>query len=286
MFRWMVSRPALFVAGITAGVFGSHHFTASSKTSEIKQVVAKATNKVAPKEAATLVKFEPLPEANDKVKRLQITRIAGVANPLSSAERVAVAKIPVVKISEARRASTGRASIGMQANPVVLRELARNIQTELARVGCRSVAASGRWDSRTVRATAKFLSNRNALLPSDRPDVVLLTMLRGYQGSGCGLVEHQAIANRVPIGAASQPVTIRSASLPAAAYATGTYAGAAQAINTDMATPLQPVGRRAVLSKTRPKSQQSNRSRPTSHSRRKKRQSWRQKVHYGNGLDG
>ena len=278
MFRWMVSRPALFLAGLTAGVFGNHQFTASGNSSETERVVAKATEKVAPKEAATLVKFESLPEANDSPERLLIPRITGVASPGLSADRGAIPKTAAVKVPELRRAS-----IGGQTNPVVLRELARNIQTELARIGCRSVTVSGRWDSRTVRATAKFLSNRNALLPSDRPDVVLLAMLRGYQGSACGLVEHQMTTNRMPLGAERQPVTIRSASLPAATYATGTYAGVAQTITTDDAEPLQSVGRRAAQSKPRSKSRRSNRPRRASGSRRKKQLSWRQKVHYGYG---
>lgn len=64
--------------------------------------------------------------------------------------------------------------------------LARDIQKELRRVGCPIGAIDGDWGERSRSAMTRFVTNANASLPVDRPDVALLALLRNYRGNQCG----------------------------------------------------------------------------------------------------
>ena len=104
--------------------------------------------------------------------------------------------LPVADISDIKRASSqrwtlrivdpyesGSAKGGYQTNGPAL---ARRIQNEIRRVGCGAVKVTGYWNKRTKAAMARFVANRNAALPTDKPDVVLLSLLRTYKGNACG----------------------------------------------------------------------------------------------------
>ena len=78
--------------------------------------------------------------------------------------------------------TTQKAPAGEEAR----RELVRDIQKELKRVGCYDGEASGHWSHTTTRAMATYVGGSNASLPVDKPDVALLAMLRAEAGSnGC-----------------------------------------------------------------------------------------------------
>lgn len=292
MFRWMVSRPALFASGVIAGIWGTHHFGISQPGPEVEPVVATATKAVSPKTAEAAQRFEPLPETDDNAEHLPIQRIAGVSvverNPQQvgdkgRGENSVVAVVPV----SAGTPKVGRAHVVAETNPVAMRALARSIQRELVRAGCRSVSISGRWDSRSVSASAKFLSNRNALLPSDHPDVILLSMLRGYQGGECGLAEQERTTGAQVATGVAQPVTIRSASRPpGGTYVAAIQGGAesGQSLDTPAGSPLP--GAAEADATPRPTSVRSTRRRSSSKARaRSPKQNWRRKF-FGNGLDG
>ena len=61
----------------------------------------------------------------------------------------------------------------------------RDIQRELRRVGCYHGEIDGAWGPGSQRALAAFLERVNSALPTTAPDLVQLTLLRGYTGSGC-----------------------------------------------------------------------------------------------------
>ncbi len=66
--------------------------------------------------------------------------------------------------------------------------LAKSIQRELKRVGCSTkIYAHGYWDKTTRAAAVRFVRNRNSAIPTNSPDVALLSMLQNYQGSQCGV---------------------------------------------------------------------------------------------------
>lgn len=66
-------------------------------------------------------------------------------------------------------------------------ELARNLQSELKRVGCYFGAVDGDWRGASKRAMTSFLQQVNATLPVEVPDYILLTLIQGHVGKACGI---------------------------------------------------------------------------------------------------
>ena len=65
-------------------------------------------------------------------------------------------------------------------------ELVRNLQRELKRVGCYPGDVDGDWGVGSRRAMSSFTERVNASLPVEQPDFILLTLLKGHQGTACG----------------------------------------------------------------------------------------------------
>jgi hypothetical protein len=64
--------------------------------------------------------------------------------------------------------------------------IGRELQKELRRVGCYEGELNGAWTTSTRQAMKAFMDRVNASLPTDEPDSILLTMVRGYQDRVCG----------------------------------------------------------------------------------------------------
>ena len=64
--------------------------------------------------------------------------------------------------------------------------LARELQRELARVGCYDGKINGAWTTSTRQAMKAFIERVNAALPTHHPDAVLLTLVKGHSGKACG----------------------------------------------------------------------------------------------------
>lgn len=65
-------------------------------------------------------------------------------------------------------------------------QLTRNLQHELRRVGCYDGEINGVWNAASRRAMKAFTERVNATLPLDRPDHILLTLVRGHAAEACG----------------------------------------------------------------------------------------------------
>jgi hypothetical protein len=63
--------------------------------------------------------------------------------------------------------------------------IGRELQKELKRVGCYEGELNGAWTTSTRQAMKAFTDRVNASLPTDEPDGILLTMVRGYQDKVC-----------------------------------------------------------------------------------------------------
>ena len=68
-------------------------------------------------------------------------------------------------------------------------KLVVDIQQQLKRVGCYWGRANGAWNNSTREAMRTFTSNTNAALPVDKPDYLLLSLLKQNGGRSCGIVE-------------------------------------------------------------------------------------------------
>lgn len=168
-----------------------------------------------------------------------------------------------------------------------MRELTREIQQELYRVGCYSATVSGKWDHRTVKASAEFVANRNAMLPAERPDVVLLSLLRSYQGSSCGLTCSNAAGadpqcGKPEVAATKTPVL---AALPLEADAAPLPSNYSTSLETaELTESARPPATPRLVTRPPARSVTRQPRRRRTAPRRKKRVSWRQKV-YGYGSD-
>ncbi len=66
------------------------------------------------------------------------------------------------------------------------RELVRDLQRELKRVGCFEGEITGAWGSSSKRAMTAFTERVNATLPLEEPDYILLTLVQGHPAQACG----------------------------------------------------------------------------------------------------
>ena len=282
MLRWAVAGLALFSVGMAAG--GLVHHQLMSAPSPDARALTQTDASAAPAAVAlekpvvpalpaveTVVAHEPTldrVEDNNLIKPVVAMRpsvgevlIAAVKpDQQSQAERVAPVQRAEVTIARVRTTNST-----LRDNPIVQRELTRDIQQELYRVGCHSVVVSGRWDARTVKASTKFVANRNAVLPADRPDVILLSLLRSYRGGDCG--KSQQVASTGPNLIAP---AVNSA-------AVGSPAAVAQPGTGPVIAPVVKQPSRATTGRA------TRRRKRTAD--RKKRRSWRNQVHYGTGSD-
>src|SRR5204863_8491872 len=64
--------------------------------------------------------------------------------------------------------------------------LGRELQRELARVGCYEGDLNGIWTPATRKAMKAVTDRINASLPIEEPDDVLLTLLLGHRARVCG----------------------------------------------------------------------------------------------------
>ncbi len=100
-------------------------------------------------------------------------------------------------------------------------ELVRELQRELKRVGCYWGDVDGEWGAGSRRSMRAFMEHVNSTLQSDDPDLIQLTLVRGYQGNACRAAPGQTMAGRTPVApppfAPSVPTfaATASASMPA-----------------------------------------------------------------------
>jgi hypothetical protein len=81
---------------------------------------------------------------------------------------------------------TDRLTSSKPADADARRELAKDLQGELKRVGCYEGEIDGRWGSETKRAMGAFTDRVNATLPVEDPDYILLALVQGHAARTCG----------------------------------------------------------------------------------------------------
>ncbi len=282
MVRWTITAGTAFAVGLAAGVVVGQGLPGSA---ELKQSQPHKLAIKPPKMA------DAGPSAKPAAHRIRTVVAAsedhGLPSPVT-AERLPVANVIIIRPSKPvaaekaqRRVAAKPATVQMARagspesvlhdNPIVKRELTRDIQRELYRAGCRSVVVSGSWDHRTVKASARFVANSNATLPADRPDVVLLGLLRSYQGRACGL----SLAATRGDAATTAALTPAAASLLATNPTISGAGLAPERIGIRQSSPRS-------AERSRRAARQARRRRAAL--QRKKRNSWRQQL-YGFSLE-
>ena len=112
--------------------------------------------------------------------------------------------------------------------------IGRELQKELRRVGCYDGELNGAWTTSTKQAMKLFMDRVNASLPTDEPDSILLTMVRGYQDRVCGKPcpagqglggDGRCVPNAILVRAAPKaPVPVVLAPAPASVVAAKAHA--------------------------------------------------------------
>lgn len=183
----------MFSVGVATGFLASQQLAASGQAGAIvaqhaveEEVPASAVRArpTVPARLPAVPTETTLAETGGGISSLEEHAKQGDRRP--DPEAAVIAVVAPVEQASVKMAQVASASPALQNNPIVVRELTRDIQKELYRVGCYSVIVSGKWDERTIKASAQFVANRNSVLPAGRPDVVLLSLLRSYQGGDCG----------------------------------------------------------------------------------------------------
>lgn len=87
----------------------------------------------------------------------------------------------------------------------------RELQTELRRVGCYNGRIDGDWGPASRFAMASFVKSANAALPTERPDTILLSLVRRHPGGACGAVQPSPSA-LITAGAAVRKTQVQQVS--------------------------------------------------------------------------
>ena len=133
--------------------------------------------------------------------------------------------------------------------------LVRELQRELRRVGCYDGRLNESWTAATRTAMKAFTNRVNASLPIDRPDHILLTLVRGHQGRACGIAcpPRQSLTHEgrcVPtaiLARANQKSLQRKTTLPGGEKQTTPVLASWSAVVTAPTTPENPGEGRMML---------------------------------------
>ena len=138
--------------------------------------------------------------------------------------------------------------------------LSQELQRELRRVGCYDGQINGSWTPATRKAMKAFTDRVNATLPVEKPDYILLTLVKGQQDTVCGKScpagqgmsdDGRCLPNAILAQAARRPVTPTVADVrhsgSSAEQPKPTISGWSASVTTSTTTlPAPPEGRMAL----------------------------------------
>jgi hypothetical protein len=145
------------------------------------------------------------------------SRVAGFSPPTRLATpqmRARVAAVAKVEPTPAWQTNVVPTVAGPQGSleptdPESRYKLVVDIQQQLKRVGCYWGRANGAWNNSTRDAMRTFTSQTNAALPIEKPDYMLLSLLKSHNGRSCGAPETTTVAapprGQPQVVAATQP---------------------------------------------------------------------------------
>lgn len=100
---------------------------------------------------------------------------------------------PAARVESVANWQTTVAAAGSSAleptDPNSRYKLVVDIQQQLKRVGCYWGRVNGAWNATTREAMREFTTRANAALPVEKPDYLLLTLLKSHNGRSCGAPE-------------------------------------------------------------------------------------------------
>ena len=103
------------------------------------------------------------------------------AAPSDAAGRPSTGFVAPLSAEPSRRLASSK-----PADDDARRELTRDLQKELKRVGCFEGEVNGTWTPASKKAMSAFMDRVNATLPVEDPDYILLTLVQGHAAQACG----------------------------------------------------------------------------------------------------
>ncbi len=176
-----------------------------------RENIARAAPKAASDSLAPLKIISGSPQSGQKTA---ITVVRGPAvSPYQAPANTAAAATPQ-RSRSAAFASTSRLPIprapAAAAAPPVSNKIVRSLQHELRRVGCYQGRIDGDWGPASRFAMAAFTRSVNAALPTGRPDIVLLTLVRRHVGVACGRNRAVRVQTAAPLVPSARVKTTRA----------------------------------------------------------------------------
>lgn len=204
----------LLLAGIGVGLFVYFPAPVDRDTSLTHATRATETRVAPTPRAKVAVTTNPAPARVSRIASFSPGRELAAAQV---APTVAAAPVALTQASQVEQMSGWQANVTPAAgtsgaleptNPENRYKLVVDIQQELKRVGCYWGRANGAWNNNTREAMREFTTRANAALPVDKPDYMLLSMLKSHTGRSCGATETVATQPRTKerqAAAAPQP---------------------------------------------------------------------------------
>jgi len=182
MFKWIISIFSLVLAIATGGFFLlqlDQQFISKETLNKLHLPLEQTDyfQKSSPAlQSQTGIVESELAEGNQKTQSLALSNTATLPDEVHLNWNI----VPSKKAGQPEQTS-------MSASPLDQVKLTRKIQRYLQRAGCKHVSVNGKWDNRTKSSMFKFIENSNASLPIHSPEPALLSLVKHYEGSSCGL---------------------------------------------------------------------------------------------------
>jgi len=179
----------VLLAGIGVGLFVYFPAPVDSETN-----LQQATRALAAREVADEIGSAPGEATYAPVN----SRLAGFSpkRPLVPAHTSLAARAPAAKVETVALwptqtlPATAEGSGALEPDdPSARHRLIVDIQQHLKHAGCYWGRANGAWTASTREAMQNFTERANATLPVDKPDYLLLNLLKAYDGRACGATE-------------------------------------------------------------------------------------------------
>jgi hypothetical protein len=188
----------VLLAGIGVGLFvyfpaPVNQNTSLAQASRVAEgAIAKNTSPLAstPSRASSrLASFSPAVPLSVGRRKPQVAAAPTVAPAPLLASAVKIEAMPnwQTSVSVVATATVGGPSDSLDpTDPESRYKLVVDIQQQLKRVGCYGGRINGSWNANTRDAMQSFTTRVNAALPVEKPDYLLLSMLKSNNGRTCG----------------------------------------------------------------------------------------------------
>ena len=146
----------------------------------------------APAASSRLASFSPAAQLAAPSRKSRVAA-AAIAPPLATATKID--PVPSWQTNVVPTADVGGPPASLDpTDPESRYKLVVDIQQQLKRVGCYWGRTNGAWNNNTREAMHSFTANTNAALPVDKPDYLLLSLLKSHNGRSCGTPETTTVA--------------------------------------------------------------------------------------------